>query len=43
MIAVFLWGELAAFLDEVSKLRLTSLEFAGFVVGGNPVGDLVCL
>jgi hypothetical protein len=43
MIAVFLWGKLAALLNEVSKLRLTSLEFAGFVIGGNPVGDLVCL
>jgi hypothetical protein len=43
MIAVLLWGKLAALLNEVSKLRLTSLELAGFVIGGNPVGDLVCL
>jgi hypothetical protein len=32
--------ELAAFLDEVAELRLAALEFAGFVVGRYPVGDL---
>jgi hypothetical protein len=43
MIPPFLGGELAAFLDEVAELRLTSFELAGFVVGRDPVSDLAGL
>jgi hypothetical protein len=35
--------EFAAFFDKGAKLRLATFELAGFIVGGDPVCDFVCL
>lgn len=43
MVSSFLGWELAAFLDEIAELRLSSFEFAGFVAWCDPVGDFVSL
>ena len=41
VISSFLWRELSSFLNEISKLRLSSLKLASFIIGSNPIGDLV--
>jgi hypothetical protein len=39
VVAACFGRELAAFLDEISELRLAAFELAGFVVGGDPISD----
>jgi hypothetical protein len=41
VISSFLGREVSPFLDEMSKLRLSSLKLSGLIVGINPIGDLV--
>lgn len=41
MVSSFLRREFPTLLNEVSELRLTSLEFSGLVIRGNPVCDLL--
>jgi hypothetical protein len=40
VVAAGFWGELAAFLNKVSELRLSSFELACFVAGRDPICDL---
>lgn len=41
MVSSFLWREFSPLLDPVPELRLSSLEFAAFIIGGDPIGDLL--
>jgi hypothetical protein len=40
MISAFLRREFSSLLNPVSKLRLSSFEFSGLVIGCDPVGNL---
>lgn len=43
MVSSFLRWELSSFLYEIAELRLSSLEFTGFIAWCDPIGDFVRL